>query len=168
MFHRLEVRNGANYGVIAGYLLGEHGGVEFQWNHNKADAAGQPIGGGSSVTLFNLTQNQYMGNFLFHLTPRESKLRPFAFVGLGANALSADRSGVSGSTRFTWALGVGAKYNMGQHFGLRAQFRYAPTYLTTTSTGGYWCDPFWGGCWAAGNSHYLNEFDFTGGITLRF
>ena len=156
LFHRIEVQNGTNYGITAGYLLGEHAGVEFQWNHNNADTTAQPISGGTSPTLFS------------HATGRESKVRPFLLLGVGANSLSADRSGVQGSTRFTFAIGAGAKYNMGKHFGLRGQFRYAPTYLTTTSNGGYWCDPFWGGCWVTGNSHYLNEFDITGGVTLRF
>jgi opacity protein-like surface antigen len=168
IFRRLEVRNGVNYGLTLGFLVGEHGGVEFQWNHNKADTVGQPIGGGTSVKLFELTNNQYMGNFLFHFSGREAKMRPFLLLGLGASNLSTDRSGVQGSTRFTFAVGGGAKYNVGKHFGLRGQLRYAPTYLTTTNNGGYWCDPFWGGCWVVGNSHYLNEFDATAGITFRF
>jgi len=116
---------------------------------------------------FKLKQDQYMGNFLFHLTDRESKLRPFGFFGLGASDLSPDRSGVSGVTRFAFALGAGAKYNVSKHLGFRGQAKWSPTYLTTTDAG-YWCDPFWGGCWVVGNNHYLHEFDFTGGITLRF
>lgn len=167
LFNRIEVANSVNYGITTGYLVGEHYGVEFQWNHNSADTSGQ-IGGVSSANLFSLNQNQYMGNFLFHFTPREAKMRPFLFFGLGANALSASVSGVNGSTRFAYALGGGAKYNASRHIGLRGQVRWAPTYLTTTSNGGYWCDPFWGGCWVVGNSHYLHEFDITGGITLRF
>lgn len=167
LFNRIEVANGVNYGITAGYLLGEHGGIEFQWNRNSADTRGQ-ASGINSPKLFTLTQNQYMGNFLFHFTPREVKLRPFLFVGLGGNALGTDVSAVSGSTRFVFALGGGAKYNVSNHFGLRAQLRWAPTYLTTTSNGGYWCDPFWGGCWVVGNSHYLHEFDIGGGFTLRF
>ncbi len=167
LFHRIEVANGVNYGITAGYLVGEHYGAEFQWNHNSADTTAQPIGGGSSIKLFSLHQNQYMGNFLFHFTPKESRMRPFLFFGLGANSLDPDVSGVSGATRFVYSFGAGAKYNMGNHFGLRGQFKWAPTYLTTTN-GGYWCDPFWGGCWTVGDSHYLHEFDFTGGITFRF
>jgi opacity protein-like surface antigen len=168
LFHRIEVQNGVNYGITAGYLFGEHYGLEFQWNHNNAGTTAQPIAGGQSVKVFNLDTNQYMGNFLAHLTPQESKLRPFFLVGLGASALSTDRSGVAGSTRFSFAVGAGAKYNIAKHVGLRGQFRYSPTYLATTSTGGYWCDPFWGGCWVAGESHYLNQFDMSGGITFRF
>jgi Outer membrane protein beta-barrel domain len=167
IFHRIEVGNGVNYGVTAGYLLGEHYGVEFQWNKNQAATRAQPIGGGPSIKVFNLNQNQYMGNFVFHATDREARLRPFAFFGLGASSLDPDRSAVRGATRFAFSLGGGAKYNVGKHFGLRGQMKWSPTYITTTD-GGYWCDPFWGGCWTVGNDHYLNEFDFTGGFTLRF
>ena len=167
LFRRIEVGNSTNYGVTAGYLLGEHYGIEFQWNYTKADTVAQPVGGGSDVNVFKLKQDQYMGNFLFHLTDRESKLRPFGFFGLGASDLSPDRNGVSGVTRFAFALGAGAKYNVSKHLGFRGQAKWSPTYLTTTDAG-YWCDPFWGGCWVVGNNHYLHEFDFTGGITLRF
>lgn len=167
LFHRIEVGNSVNYGVTVGYLLGEYYGLEFQWNKNNAETRAQPIGGGSSIKVFNLNQNQYMGNFLLHFTDREAKLRPFVFFGLGANSLDPDRSGVRGTTRFALSLGAGGKYDIGRHFGLRTQFKWSPTYITTTN-GGYWCDPFWGGCWTVGNSHYLHEFDITGGFTLRF
>lgn len=168
LFNRIDVANSANYGAILGYLVGEHYGVEFQWNRNQADTMANPTLGGPAIKIATMNSNQYMGNFLFHFSPREAKFRPFAFFGLGANNLSLSRPGVNSTTKFAWALGGGAKYNMGKHFGLRGQIRWVPTYLTTTSNGGYWCDPFWGGCWVLGNSHYLNEFDITGGITFRF
>jgi opacity protein-like surface antigen len=167
LFRRIEVENSMNYGLSAGYLVGEHYGVEFQWNHSKADTLAQPAGGGSDIKVFALNQDQYMGNFLFHFTDREAKLRPFAFFGLGASHLSPDRSGVDSTTRFAFSLGGGAKYNISKHFALRGQAKWSPTYITTTD-GGYWCDPFWGGCWVVGNDHYLHEFDITGGITFRF
>jgi Outer membrane protein beta-barrel domain len=167
LYERIDVADSTNYGATAGYLLGEHFGAEFQWNHTRADTSAEPVFGGSSVKVFTLNQNQYMGNFVFHFTGREAKLRPFAFFGLGASSLSTNRSSVSGATRFAFALGGGAKYYLGKHFGLRGQAKWSPTYLTTTD-GGYWCDPFWGGCWVVGNDHYLHEFDLTGGVILRF
>lgn len=167
IFHRIEPQNALNYGLTAGYLVGEHYGLEFQWNKMNAGTNAQPIGGGQSIKIFNLNQNQYMANFVFHLTDREAAVRPFFFFGMGASTLDPDRSGVRGTTRFAGSLGGGAKYNMSRHFGLRAQLKWSPTYITSTN-GGYWCDPFWGGCWAVGNSHYLHEFDITGGFTLRF
>jgi len=167
LFHRIEVGNSTNYGASAGYLFGEHFGAEFQWNHTRADTVAQPLGGGSDIKVFTLNQNQYMGNFLYHFTPHEAPLRPFVFLGLGASSLSTNRAGVSGATRFAFSVGGGAKYNFSKHFGVRGQLKYSPTYITTTD-GGYWCDPFWGGCWVVGNDHFLHEFDMTGGITFRF
>src|SRR5262245_10201701 len=132
-FDRIEVHNSANYGATAGYLFGDLFGAEFQWNHTRGNTFAEPLGSGQSVKVFTLNQNQYMGNFLFHFAGRESKLRPFAFVGLGASSLSTNRSGVSGATRFAFALGGGAKYNISRHFGLRGQAKWSPTYLTTTN-----------------------------------
>lgn len=167
IFRRIDVQNSMNFGASAGYLFGEHFGAEFQWNHTRADTVAQPRVGGPDTKVFTLNQNQYMGNFLLHFRSQEYSFRPFAFIGLGASSLSTNRASVSGATRFAFSIGGGAKYNLSRHFGLRGQVKYSPTYLTTTD-GGYWCDPFWGGCWVVGNDHYLHEFDLTGGITFRF
>ena len=167
LFERLEVENSTKYGLSVGYLPGDLLGLEFEWNHTQGDTLAEPFGGGSGVRLFSLNQNQYMGNIVWHFTPKETKLRPFAFVGLGANNLSADRENVDGTTKFAWALGTGAKYNLSKYFGVRGTLRYSPTYITSTAEG-YWCDPFWGGCWVAGDPHYLHSFDLSGGITFRF
>jgi len=66
LFHRIEVVDSANYGATAGFLFGNLYGVEFQWNHTRADTFAQPVGGGQDIKVFKLNQNQYMGNFLFH------------------------------------------------------------------------------------------------------
>lgn len=168
LFKRLEVGNALSYGATVGYLLGEHYGVEFQWTRSETDARAQPLLGGPSIKVFNLTQDHYLGNFLVHLTPREDHMRPYLSVGLGANNLSANRTGVGSTTHFTFALGGGAKYYVSKHLGFRAQLQWVPTYLYSTNTGGYWCDPIWGGCWAAGSQHYLHSFDVGAGITVRF
>jgi Outer membrane protein beta-barrel domain len=165
-FNRIDVGNGLNYGVTLGYLFGERYGVEFQWNHNSAETFAKSSGG-PDIKVFNLTTNQYMGNFVYHFADRDKKLRPFVFGGLGAASLGPDVSSVPGVTRFVFGVGGGAKYNLSPHFGLRGQAKWSPTYITTTD-GGFWCDPFWGGCWLVGNDHYLHEFDITGGITFRF
>jgi hypothetical protein len=115
-----------NYGLTAGYLLGEHYGIEFQWNKTQADTVAQPAGGGQDVKVFNLNQNQYMGNFVFHFAERESKMRPFVLFGMGASDLSPDRSGVNGVTRFAFSLGGGAKYNFSKHLGFRGQAKWSP------------------------------------------
>lgn len=166
-FQRIDVQNGINYGLAAGYLLGERTSVEFLWNYNKADTVAEPRGGGPNTKLFTLDTNQYFGNFLFHFSPREQKLRPFVLAGLGATNLHVASTSVSSLTRFAWTLGAGAKYNFNRRLGVRLQAKWSPTYITT-SAGAFWCDPVWGGCWVVGDSHFLNEFDATAGLTFRF
>jgi outer membrane protein W len=167
LYKRLEVQNGWTYGLSAGYLFGHNYGVEFAWHYNQAGAVGQPRSGAASTKLFNLDTNQYFGNFLYHFTSDLHPMRPFVLVGLGATNLSPNVQGVDSTTRFVMAFGGGVKYNISRHVGLRFQAKWSPTYITTTANG-YWCDPVWGGCWASGNSHYLNELDGTAGITFRF
>ena len=147
--------------------MGDRYGLEFMWSYNKADTLAQPRGAGSDIKVFILDSNQYLGNFQFHFAGREKRLRPFLLAGAGANNLHAARAGVSSTTRFAFDAGGGVKYNFVKHFGVRLQAKWSPVYITTTN-GGYWCDPFWGGCWFVGNNHYLNEFDVTAGLTLRF
>ena len=165
LYHRIEVQNGVNYGLSLGYLLGDHAGIEFLWNHNQAGTLAQPNFGGTSVKIFNLKTNQYMGDFLFHFSNRETPTRPFVMFGLGATSLSPDTN-VSGATKFAFAFGGGIKHNFTPRFGARLQAKWSPTYVTTTNAG-IWCDPLFG-CWHLGNDHYLNEFDITAGLTVRF
>jgi hypothetical protein len=167
VFSRIDVQNGTNYGLAVSYLRGDHYGVEFMWAYNKADTLAQPAGGGSGVKVFTLDSNQYIGNFLAHFASREKSVRPFVLIGVGATNLHAAQPGVNSSTRLVGDLGGGVKYNISRRLGLRFQAKWSPAYLATTRVG-YWCDPVWGGCWAVGDDHYLNEFDATAGVTLRF
>jgi opacity protein-like surface antigen len=167
LYSRIDVQNGLNYGIGVGYLTGKYTAVEFMWNHNQADALAQSAAGGADRKVFTLNTNQYLGEFVVHFKDRESRLRPFVLLGAGANNLSPDRSHVNSLTRFAWVFGGGVKYNFSKHLGVRLQAKWSPTYITT-ATQGVWCDPFWGGCWAKGDSIFLNEFDGTAGLTFRF
>jgi len=167
VFNRIEVQNGLNYGISGVYLLGEYTGVEFIWNHNKADTLAQFIGGGTSPKVFALNTNQYLGDFVVHLKNRESRLRPFVLFGLGVANLAPDRSNAGSITRFAWAFGGGVKYSFSQHLGMRLQAKTSPTYIASGSKE-FWCNPSWGGCWSIGENNFLQELDLTAGITLRF
>ena len=167
LYNRLDVQNGLNYGVNAGYLIGKYGGVEFTWNHNQADTLAQSIGGGANLKVFGLKTNQFLGDYILHFKDRESRVRPFVLFGAGATNLAPDRSHVNSITRFAWVFGGGVKYSFSKHLGVRFQAKWSPTYINTT-TEGVWCDPFWAGCWAKGESAFLKEFDGTVGLMFRF
>jgi opacity protein-like surface antigen len=166
-FNRLDVQNGLNYGVIAGYSIGNYTAVEFMWNHNQATTLAQPTGGGVDLRVFSLHTNQYLGDFVVHFKGAENRLRPFALAGAGVTNLAPDRSQVNSTTRFAWVFGGGIKYKLSKHLAVRLQGKWSPTYINTATTG-IWCDPFWFGCWAKAESVFLKEFDGTAGLTFRF
>src|ERR1700745_2408668 len=166
-YNRLDVQNGRNYGVSVGYLIGKYAGIEFTWSHNQADTLAQSAGGGADQKVFGLSTNQYLGDFVVHFKERESRLRPFVLFGAGATNLAPNRSHVNSITRFAWVFGGGVKYSFSKHIGVRLQAKWSPTYINTT-TEGVWCDPFWFGCWAKGDSVFLKELDGTAGLTFRF
>ena len=167
VFSRIDVQNGLSYGISGVYLLREYTGVEFMWNHNKANTLAQFTGGGTAPKVLELHTNQYLGDFIVHFKSRESRLRPYVFVGAGVSNLAPGRSDAGSITRFAWAVGGGAKYNFSQHFGVRLQVKTSPTYVNSGAKE-FWCNPVWGGCWNIGENNFLQELDFSGGITLRF
>jgi opacity protein-like surface antigen len=167
LYDRIDVQNGLNFGVSAGYSVGKYTAVEFMWNHNHADTLAQPISGGADQKLFGLNTNQYLGDLLVHFKDSESRLQPFVLLGAGVTNLAPDRSQVSSITRFAWVFGGGVKYNFSKHLAVRFQAKWSPTYINAT-TEGVWCNPFWAGCWAKGDSVFLHEIDGTVGLTLRF
>jgi opacity protein-like surface antigen len=167
IYNGIDLQNGLNYGISAGYGLGKRTSVEFTWNHNQADALAQSISGGADRKVFSLNTNEYLGDFLVHFTDNEDRLRPFILLGAGVTNLSPNRNQLNSITRFTWAFGGGVKYNFSKHLGLRLQAKYSPVYITT-ATEGIWCNPFWAGCWAKGDSIFLQQFDGTAGLTFRF
>jgi opacity protein-like surface antigen len=115
----------------------------------------------------------YHGYVAYNFGDPDAAVRPYVLGGLGATQYGTldvsvggfDRS-VDGDTQFssTWALGV--KLFPSPRFGLRLEGRWTPTYIKSDAAG-WWCDPFWG-CYVVGSAQYANQFELSGGITLRF
>jgi opacity protein-like surface antigen len=161
--YKLNMKSSLSYGVSTGVNLGEVMGFEFLWNHQPTQVAGKLRQGGEYPTKYDVNNNQYHGNILFHFAPKDSKFRPYALVGFGATNSSGNNDSV---TKFSYGLGGGLKYFFTENIGVRVQARYAPTYLYT-SAGGLWCN-WWGYCWVVGNDHYMNQGDVTIGLNFRF
>ena len=51
------------------------------------------------------------------------------------------------------------------NIGIKLAARWTPTYIKS-DPGGVWCDPFWG-CFTTGNPQYSNQFEFSGGLSVR-
>ena len=73
---------------------------------------------------------------------------------------------MASQTKFSGTAGAGLKIYPGKKVGLKLGVRWVPTYIKSDAAG-WWCDPFYG-CFLLSDNQYSNQFEFAGGLTLRF
>jgi hypothetical protein len=115
------------------------------------------------------TVYNYHGYVAYNFGDSDATVRPYFLGGLGATqygSLATPAGDIGGDTQFssTWALGL--KMFPSPKVGLRLETRWTPTYIKSDPAG-YWCDPYWG-CYTVADAQYANQFELSGGITLRF
>jgi opacity protein-like surface antigen len=171
VYDTLTPVSGASIHLTVGYFITEHSEVEFLWAHqnSRLDAEGS----GQKLQVSQLSLYNYMGNFVYNWGANDAKVRPYAFAGVGAtqfsfgtNLLQGSSGDIPNDTRFSSDAGGGVKINLSPNLGASAGIRWTPTYITSTNAG-IWCDPFYG-CWPLANAHYVNQFDTSFAVTLRF
>ncbi len=161
---QLQLDGGLDWGFNVGGLVGENIGIEFMFNRVTSQMSVKDTG----EELFNLNTNQYDVNFLYHFGTRESKARPYFLAGMGATKFQphSDEFDISSVTKFNLGFGGGVKAYFTDHFGIRGELRYTPTYLSTT-TDGIFCISG-NGCFVDEAQNWLNQLDFTVGTIFRF
>jgi hypothetical protein len=131
------------------------------------------LGGTSKVTIGDENIFHYHGYLAYNFRDQDERVRPYVLGGLGATqfgsvsaSAGAVQRNIGGFTKFstTWALGV--KVFPSENAGVRFEGRWTPTYIKSDAAG-WWCDPFWG-CYVVGSAQYANQFELSGGLTVRF
>ncbi|MGE5362185.1 MAG: outer membrane beta-barrel protein [Bacteroidales bacterium] len=171
-YNRIDPAAGFSYGFTFGVYVTPQAEIEFLYGHQSSTleitGTGPQLNGDMGI-------NNYHGNFVYNFGDESSKARPFMFIGLGAtsygDAVFPDQSGVAGRTvpgisKFSWALGGGVKAWANKNVGVKAMFRWVPTYINSDAEG-WWCDP-WYGCGVVGTYKYSHQFELAGGIVARF
>ena len=153
----LNIGGGFTWGLQAGWLLTPRWSVEGLWTQQASAQTLETDEG--SADLFAMTVRQLHGNVVYHLGSADVRLRPFVFGGAGTTFFSADD--YESETKLSLGLGAGIKYFRSNAFGLRAHFRYKPTFMNDTDAGDF-CDPF-GFC-----QGMLTQIEFAGGLVIRF
>ena len=172
LYNRVDPKDAFSWGITAGYFFTENWEFELQYAQQQSTLQ---IGGTASRDIgdsYNV--RNYHGLFNYHFLESGAVARPFLFIGLGATSypgvdfttVGGQRSEIGGNTKFSSTLGAGVKVYPGKKAGLRLQVRWTPTYIKSDSAG-WWCDPYWG-CYVAGDAQYSNQFEMSGGLTLRF
>ncbi len=166
IYDRADPKDSVSFGLGGGFFINHQVELEFMWNRQPTKLQVQ---GNGPVIEGDMNVDTYHGNFVFHAGEADAKIRPFVYFGLGATNYgdaSFPTRTITGTTKFSWAVGAGVKSYFSQHAGIRASVRWVPTYIKTDGYG-WWCDPFWG-CTPVGNTQYSNQFELSGGVTFRF
>ena len=166
LYNRADPRDSMSYSFTFGVFATHDVEIEFLWNHQptKIDVTGL-----SGKATANLRIDNYHANVVLNGGHKDGMLRPFFYFGLGAVNYSDavfPNVTVTGLTRFSFAAGGGVKVYPAKHVGLRVAARWVPTYIKS-DVYGWWCDPYWG-CVPSGNTQYSNQFEISGGVTVRF
>lgn len=154
-----------SWGARLGFLVNENSEIGFLFNMQSTDLE---VTGVLNRTIPQTVYN-YHGYFAYNFGDADATARPYFLGGLGATqygSLETPSGNIGGETQFstTWAAGV--KFFPSPRVGIRLETRWTPTYIKSDPEG-YWCDPYWG-CYTVGEAEYSNQFEISGGITLRF
>jgi opacity protein-like surface antigen len=152
----LEIAGSFTWGLAATHFFSPRLGGEVSWT--RQDGALELETRDGSADLFDVEMSVLHGTVVYRFGSEDARLAPFVLAGMGATFLSAPD--LEGETKFSWALGGGARWLASERMALRAQARYVHTRLGDSSSD--FCDPF-GFCQGS-----LGQFELTGGVVFRF
>lgn len=169
-FNRIDPKDAFSWGLRLGFLVNENSEVGFLFNQQRSALE---ISGASSVEIGDQSVYNYHGYYAYNFGDSDAPARPYVLVGVGAtqyggvnvNVPGAPQD-IGGNTKFSGSGALGLKIFPGPKFGLRLEARWTPTYIKSDAEG-WWCDPYFG-CYVVGDAQYSNQFELSGGITIRF
>lgn len=170
-YTRIDPLNAFSWGARVGFLLGGNSEVGLLFNQESSDL---DITGVSSLKIADVSVRNYHAYVAYNFLGTDTFARPYVLLGFGTTRYSPSAVPVAGVTRDvgensglsgTGAIGL-KLFPEGRPFGLRLEGRWTPTRIKSDATG-FWCDSYWG-CYVASKAQYSNQFEWSGGIMLRF
>jgi outer membrane protein W len=166
IFNSIEPKDGMSLGLDLGFFATENVQVQFAFTRQDSKLV---AGGSREMEISDLNVDNYMGNIVYHFGESSGTVRPYVFGGLGMTHygnLSFQNRDIDGESKFATNWGAGVKLYPSPRFGLKLGVKWTPTYIKSDAAG-YWCDPYWG-CYTIGDAQYSNQFEFGGGLSVRF
>jgi hypothetical protein len=168
--NRITPKSGFSWGFQADVLASEMFAMGFLYSAQSSKLELREVNGQKNE-ITDMKVRNYHGMFTLNLGEEDAPAKPFIFLGLGATQYAPDDitgNPTDSETKFSTTWGGGMKMYMSEHIGVRLGARWTPTYIKSDPAG-YWCNPFWpGGCWLVSDPHYSHQFEFNGGVILRF
>ena len=167
IFDSIEPANGVSWGGEVSFSIRDN--VAFGVLFDRQESSLEISGPARLVDVADIDIANYHAVFTYNVGDPDAAARPYVFGGLGATrykSFSVEDRKIDGETRFSSTWGAGLKLYPAGALGLRLGVRWTPTYIKSDPAG-YWCDPYWG-CFVTSNAQYSNQFEFSGGLSLRF
>jgi opacity protein-like surface antigen len=169
-YNAVDLKDSFNWGLMFGVMASDNFEVGFMYNQQLSALR---LEGTADRELGDMAINSYHGYFGYNFGDADARLRPYILVGFGATDygsvnytnVQGQAASTSGETQFSTTWGAGLKFYPSPRVGLRFGMRWTPTYIKS-DPGGWWCG-YWG-CYMTGDPQYANQFDFSGGLTIRF
>jgi len=170
-YDRVDPKDSMNYGLSVGFFLTPSAQVGFMWRRQATEVE---LSGTSTDTLGDINIDGYHGYGAYYFGDPEAIAQPYIMGGIGATNYGrvsyrrADGTAgeTSGGTQFSTTWGAGLKVNASRNVGFKFGVQWTPTYIKSDADG-WWCDPWWG-CYVVGDAQYANQFEFIGGLSIRF
>jgi hypothetical protein len=171
VFDTVDLKDSASWGLSVGFNATDNVEVGFLFGQQLSTLA---IDGTREVELGDISINTYHPYVAFNAGAPDARVRPYLLIGFGATTfggvdytrLNGTTGTTNSDTQFSTTWGAGVKVFGGSNVGFRAGVQWTPTYIKSESEG-WWCDPYWG-CYVVGDAKYANQFQFNGGLTIRF
>ncbi len=171
LYDEIDLKDSGSWGFSIGVNATDNFEVGFLFGQQMSTLS---VLGTAEREVGDLTINTYHPYFAYNGGRRDSTVRPFFLVGLGATnyggvsftRLNGETDETESQTQFSTTWGGGVKVFPAPNVGIRLGLQWTPTYIKSDADG-WWCDPYWG-CYVVGDAQYANQFQFNGGITFRF
>ena len=169
-FTSIDPKDAFSWGLRLGFFAGENSEIGFLFNQQPTELE---LGGTTTIKLGDMKINNYHGYYAYNFGGGGAAVRPYLLFGLGATqygkvtaTVAGTSRDIAGESRFSGTGAFGVKVYPGENVGVRFEGRWTPTYITTSTTG-WWCDPYWG-CYLVGDSKYSHQFELAAGVSFRF
>jgi hypothetical protein len=170
VYTEIGPKDSASFSASIGFYATPQVEVGFLWGRQKSTLE---VLGTTTREVGDQNIDNYHGYLAYNFGEPDAKVRFYVLGGAGATSYGSIAYQVggfsgetSGETVFSTTWGAGVKLYPGSNFGIKLGARWTPTYIKSDAEG-WWCDPYWG-CYVVSDAQYSNQYEFSGGIVLRF
>jgi outer membrane protein with beta-barrel domain len=171
LYNSIDPDDSFSWGADIGFFINENTSIGALFSQQSSKML---LGGSTEREVGDWSVQNYHGVVTYHFGDLDATARPYVFGGAGMThygsvdfvGVGGERRSTGGESQFSTTWGAGVKVYPSPKVGLKLGVRWTPTYIKSDADG-WWCDPYWG-CYVVGDAQYSNQFEFSGGLSLRF